>query len=200
MILRALALACLLLPGTLSAQAGAAASYAGIGTQIDATTGIAVVVAVSPDGPAGMAGVRAGDQIVAIDGKPTTSWTQQAVVNALRGPSASAVTVTFERAGTGSQTLTLTRAEIRTRPTSWISARRAVWYYLANAARDMRGFESRAPMQYLLVSPRAIAFIDSGVVKGPWAANGRTGPFSSLRIFRYATMAPRADEIGRAHV
>lgn len=193
MILRSLAVACLLLPGTLTAQAGTAASYGGIGVQIDATTGVPVVVAVSPDGPAGEAGIQRGDQIVAIDGKPTTGWTQQAVTDAVRGPSGSTVTVTVDRTGADSRSLTLIRAEIRTRPTSWINARRAVWYYLSNAARDLRGFESRLPLRYLLVSQRAIAFIDSGVVKGPWAANGRTGPFSSLRIFRYPTMAPRAN-------
>lgn len=193
MSFRSLAVACLLLPGALSAQAAAAASYGGIGVQIDATTGVPVVVAVSPDGPAGEAGIQAGDQIVAIDGKPTTGWTQQAVADAVRGPSGSTVTLTVDRTGNDPRTLTLARAVIRTRPVSWINARRAVWYYLTNAARDMRGFESRVPMQYLYISQRAIAFIDSGVVKGPWAANSRTGAFSSLRVFRYATMAPRAN-------
>lgn len=191
-ISRSLAVVCLLFPGTLSAQA-AAASYGGIGVQIDAATGVPVVVAVSPDGPAGEAGIQPGDQIVAIDGKPTTGWTQQQVADAVRGPIGSTVTVTVDRTGNDPRTLTLVRTVIRTRPISWINARRAVWYYLANSARDMRGFESRAPMQYLVISQRGIAFMDSGVVKGPWAANRRTGSFSALRLFRYATMAPRAN-------
>lgn len=190
--MRLLAAAFLLLPAVLGAQS-ATSTYGGIGVQIDASTGVPVVVAVSPDGPAAQAGISAGDQIVAIDGKATAGWTQQAVADAVRGPNASTITVTVDRTGSSPRTLTLTRAEIRTRPVSWINARRAVWYYLMNAARDMRGMESRAPMQYLVVSQRAIAFIDSGVVKGPWAANGRTTTFSALRIFRYATMAPRAD-------
>lgn len=192
-VIRALAAACLLLPCTIAAQSAASPAYGGIGVQIDASTGVPVVVAVSPDGPAAQAGISAGDQIVAIDGRPTSGWTQQAVADAIRGPSASTFTVTVDRTGTSPRTVTLTRAEIRTRPVSWINARRAVWYYLNSAARDMRGMESRAPMRYLLVSPRAVAFIDSGIVKGPWAANGKTTVFSVLRIFRYETIAPRVD-------
>lgn len=192
MNIRVVSAAFLLLPAVLGAQS-TASTYGGIGVQIDASTGVPVVVAVSPDGPAAQAGITAGDQIMAIDGKATTGWTQQAVADAVRGPNASTVTITVDRTGSSPRTVTLTRAEIRTRPVSWINARRVVWYYLYNAGRDMRGMESRAPMQYLLLSPRAVAFIDSGTVKGPWAANRKTTVFSALRIFRYETMAPRAD-------
>lgn len=192
MKIRSTVIALLLLPSALIAQSPGGTTYGGIGVQIDTSAGVPFVIAVSPEGPAGTVGINPGDQIVAIDGNPTSGMTMQAVLSAVRGPTGSTVTVTVDRTGGNPRSVTLTRAEIRTRPVSWINARRAVWYDLVTAARDMRGMESRAPMQYLAIGQRAVAFIDSGVVKAGWAANQKTTTFSWLRIFRFETIAPRA--------
>ncbi|HYM81121.1 MAG TPA: S41 family peptidase [Candidatus Limnocylindria bacterium] len=74
--------------------------YSGIGIQFDLQEGAIVVISPLEGTPAHRLGIRAGDRIVQIEGKPlASSITNDDVFKMLRGPSGSVVRVTIEREG-----------------------------------------------------------------------------------------------------
>jgi len=94
-------------------------NYGGLGIQIDVRAGWITVVAPLPDTPAERAGIETGDQIVAIDGKPTEGWNNDQAVRTLRGAAGSDVTLTVRRVGYADPLeFKLTRAQIHVRSVS----------------------------------------------------------------------------------
>ena len=87
--------------------------YAGVGIEIDVREGWITVVRPLPDSPAEAAGIRTGDRVVEIEGKPTFRWTLEEARKALRGEPATSVALSVERFGTnGKIPFTLTRRRI----------------------------------------------------------------------------------------
>jgi carboxyl-terminal processing protease len=74
-------------------------SFTGIGTEITIRKDVLTVVSPIEDTPAYKAGVKAGDQIIRIDGKSTKDITIQEAVSKLRGPRDTKVTITIMREG-----------------------------------------------------------------------------------------------------
>ncbi|MEK7060417.1 MAG: S41 family peptidase [Patescibacteria group bacterium] len=74
-------------------------SFAGVGMEIDVKDGILTVVAPLRGTPAEAAGVKAGDQIVTIDGKSTDGISVDKAVSKIRGPAGTAVEFTIIRDG-----------------------------------------------------------------------------------------------------
>ena len=72
-------------------------SFGGIGIEITIKKDILTVVSPIEDTPAFNAGIKAGDQIVRIDGKPTKDITIVEAVNKLRGPKDTKVSLTIVR-------------------------------------------------------------------------------------------------------
>ncbi len=90
----------------------------GLELTLDDDAGELVVITPLPDMPAYKAGVRAGDRIVAIDGRPTRELTRrkglETVVELLRGKAGDAVTVTIKRSGSDAlQEIAIVRAPIQ---------------------------------------------------------------------------------------
>src|SRR6185312_3963651 len=81
-------------------QRAARDGFGGIGATLETTSDDFRITALTPQGPAERAGIRVGDQIVAIDGAPTTGRRATEIIHQLRGPMASTVTLTVVRAGT----------------------------------------------------------------------------------------------------
>ncbi len=73
--------------------------YYGIGATIGARNGKVYILAPFEDTPAHRAGLRYGDQIVAINGESTEGWPSIQVSERLRGPRGTAVEVQILRAG-----------------------------------------------------------------------------------------------------
>ena len=98
-------------PVTLVLPAGrnAPQSFPGVGMQIGPGFSVARVF---EGGPADRAGVRRGDAIVAVDGKPVAGRSLTDVVGWIRGEVGTAVALTLGRSGQVI-TLTATRAEVR---------------------------------------------------------------------------------------
>src|SRR5262245_52811380 len=94
--------------------------YDGIGAEVNMRDGHPVVVAPMEGSPAERAGLRAGDGIVAVDGQDATLLSLSQLVEKVRGPRGSTVTLTVVRAGdpTGVD-LAITRDEIKVSPVSW---------------------------------------------------------------------------------
>ncbi|MFI5268305.1 MAG: S41 family peptidase, partial [Chloroflexota bacterium] len=72
--------------------------FGGIGVLMKNIPGHPTVLRVL-DGPARSSGLKPGDEIVAIDGKPTRGQTFEQVRNTIRGPQGSSVKITVKRPG-----------------------------------------------------------------------------------------------------
>ena len=84
--------------------------YFGIGSQIGTRHRVTFVLEPFKDSPASRAGLRYGDQIVAVNGLDTSAWTSDRVRNLLLGPRGTQVTVTVKRLGVAEPiTRTITR-------------------------------------------------------------------------------------------
>ncbi|HEX2191511.1 MAG TPA: S41 family peptidase [Longimicrobiaceae bacterium] len=87
--------------------------YAGIGAQIVERDGWVTVLAPLPGTPAERAGLRAGDRMVEIAGRPTKGWTSDQAVKVLRGPRGEPVNIKIVRIGIEEPIpFTITREEI----------------------------------------------------------------------------------------
>lgn len=89
-------------------------SFGGIGIEITLTKDVLTVVSPIEDTPAFHAGIKAGDQIIKIDGKSTKDITITEAVKKLRGPRDTKVTITIMREGLSKpKDFTLTRSIIK---------------------------------------------------------------------------------------
>ena len=95
--------------------------YVGIGVRIDtAEDGLPLIIGVFPDSPAEKAGLAVGDEIVAVDGKPTTGHTIDDVVTWVRGEAGSSVVVTVRPGAKGKEReVSMIRAAVAVDPVSW---------------------------------------------------------------------------------
>jgi len=73
--------------------------FEGIGIEIGQKKGILTIIAPLEGTPAKKAGLKAGDQILKIDAKPTLEMTVEDAVNLIRGPKGTSVTLTILRSG-----------------------------------------------------------------------------------------------------
>jgi carboxyl-terminal processing protease len=86
---------------------------AGIGAEVQMKGGEVVVVAPMDGSPAKKAGLRSGDVIVKVDGKPVAGLGLLQVVDWIRGPVGTTLTLTVRDPGTDeTRKLSLTRAEV----------------------------------------------------------------------------------------
>ena len=74
-----------------------AGSFEGVGMEIGLRDGIVTVVSPIKDSPAFRAGVKAGDKILKIDGKPTTDFSVEQAVKLIKGPKGTKVTLNLFR-------------------------------------------------------------------------------------------------------
>jgi carboxyl-terminal processing protease len=73
--------------------------FGGVGMTVKDNAGAFRVASITPGGPAELGGVRLDDQIVAIDGEPTSGLAKIDVVRRLRGPIPSTVEISVLRPG-----------------------------------------------------------------------------------------------------
>jgi len=74
-------------------------SFAGVGMEIGVKDGVLTVIAPLKDTPASAAGIKAGDQIVTVDGKSTNGLAVDEAVSKIRGPVGTTVNLTIIRDG-----------------------------------------------------------------------------------------------------
>jgi carboxyl-terminal processing protease len=87
--------------------------YGGIGVQIGKRGDWITVILPLPNTPGERAGLRAGDQIVEVDGESARGWTEDVAVSRLRGPKGESVRIRVARPGVGeTQEHVIVREEI----------------------------------------------------------------------------------------
>ncbi|MGA7670842.1 MAG: S41 family peptidase [Nitrolancea sp.] len=92
----------------------------GIGAEITTRNGQPTIVAPIPDTPAQKAGILPGDVILKVDGKDVSNMTLDEVVNLVRGPAGTKVTLTVLHPGASAQTdITIVRAKITVPSVTW---------------------------------------------------------------------------------
>ena len=95
-------------------------TFVGIGVQVNADDkGVVTVSSVIPGTPAEEAGLKRGDQILVVDGKPTQGETLDESVSRVRGPEGENVTLTIGRAGVPNFDVTVTRKKFDLPLISW---------------------------------------------------------------------------------
>lgn len=90
---------------------GGAGDYVGVGVWLRSDDGRVIVAQVTPGSPAARAGLRAADEVRAVDGRTTKGLAAPIAAAALRGPVGSVVTVLYRR-GASVRTVTLQRASV----------------------------------------------------------------------------------------
>tara|TARA_R110002110_G_scaffold284986_2_gene499157 strand:- start:10815 stop:12386 length:1572 start_codon:yes stop_codon:yes gene_type:complete len=87
--------------------------FGGIGITIAKEDTDALILSVTEGGPAAMAGMRAQDRITHIEGEAIAAWTQRRLIESLRGPINSNVSVTIARVGVAAPiAIALTRQHV----------------------------------------------------------------------------------------
>jgi carboxyl-terminal processing protease len=96
----------------LTSQTSGELSGVGLRLEIDEKTKILTVVEPIENSPASKAGIQTGDQLLAINGKPTYGMTVEAASNQIRGDAGTKVKLRMMRKGGQELNLVLTRAKI----------------------------------------------------------------------------------------
>jgi carboxyl-terminal processing protease len=95
-------------------QGETAGKFAGVGVEVDFRNDYVTIIAPIEGSPAARAGIKSGDQIVAIDGKPMRGERIDKLVTMMRGPTGTKVAMTVRRAGIPDAIIfELVREEIR---------------------------------------------------------------------------------------
>ena len=130
----------------------AAAQYAGVGLRVDLRDGWPTVTAPIQGSPGERSGIKAGDRITEIDGKPAKGWSVEETTRALRGDTGSTVVVSVERAGFSEPIVhRLTRGEIYRRAISRaLMMPGGAGYVDVNIFNDSTELELRAAVDSLL--------------------------------------------------
>lgn len=115
----------------------------GIGVQVDTVQEQIVITDVTAGGPAGRAGLRAGDALIELDGRPVSGSTPDQVMDRLRGATGTSVAVFVRRGDGGLSRLLLVRETVRENPTRWKMLERHVGYlrlleFSTGSSRDFR--------------------------------------------------------------
>jgi carboxyl-terminal processing protease len=87
-------------------------SFVGLGVELKAQGGSLVIVRVIGGSPAEQAGVRAGDRIIAIDGRQTSQYTTDQAANQLQGPEGSICNLVVAAPGEANRQLSVRRQRV----------------------------------------------------------------------------------------
>jgi carboxyl-terminal processing protease len=95
-------------------------SIVGIGALMNTADGEPIIQSVIPGGPADRAGLRSGDRVLAVDGKPTDGQDIDAVVKTIRGDAGTTVKLSILHAGDTNPTdYSIVREKVTVPAVSW---------------------------------------------------------------------------------
>ncbi len=100
-------------------QESLSGAFEGIGIYVGQRNGALLILALIEGSPAASAGLRAGDQIRAVDGVAVDGWSVDDLVARVRGPSGTTVTLEVSRRESDRLQFTITRAKITAPSVTW---------------------------------------------------------------------------------
>ena len=101
-------------------RAAISGKFSGIGATLGMENGLPIIISPFDGSPADQAGVNAGDIIIEVDGQDVTAWSLREIVEIVRGPTGSEVTLTLLREGEEtSLEIPIIRGEINVPTTTW---------------------------------------------------------------------------------
>lgn len=107
---------------------GLAGRFEGIGAQLGMKGNQIIVIAPLDGSPAEKAGIKPGDAIIKVEGKPTAGWTLNQAVEKIRGPKGTNVTLTIvKKADNKTTDVTIVRDTIHVKSlTGWVKPIREI--------------------------------------------------------------------------
>lgn len=87
-------------------------NFVGLGVELKANDGALLIVKTFTGGPADRAGIRAGDRIIAVEGRATSELSTDQAANMLQGVEGSVVDVTVETPGVAPRRLRVRREQV----------------------------------------------------------------------------------------
>jgi len=135
--------------------------FEGVGMEIGIRKGQLQVIAPLEGTPAQRAGLRAGDKILEIDGKPTVDMTIEEAVNLIRGPRGSEVTLTiFREEWEKTKEIKITRAVIEIPSLKWELKNDDIAYIKIYQFSEKANFDFRVAAIEILASPAKKIILD----------------------------------------
>ncbi len=122
--------------------------FGGVGIEIMIIKDVLTIVSPIEDTPAFQAGLKPGDQILKIDGKPTKDITIMEAVKQLRGPKDTKVTITILRENMNKpKDVTLTRAIIQVKSVKYKKMEDNIGYIRVAAFQERTAYEIRKALK-----------------------------------------------------
>lgn len=160
-----------------------AGSFSGIGAELGMKKDIITIVAPLPESPAEKAGIKAGDQILAVDGKDTFGWTLDEAVNKIRGTKGTAVKLLILSNGSSApKEISIIRDTIVIKSVKWEMKNNAAYIKVSNFNEDTAGLFDKAISELVNKNPSAFiidlrndpgGFLDTAVrLASEWIPKG----------------------------
>jgi len=154
-------------------------AFDGIGAELGIKNKQLTIIAPLPDTPAERAGLRAGDKILAIDGRETTNMSLDYAVSIIRGPKGTEVTLTIWREGWEKpQDIKITRAKIEIASVKWGMKDEIAYIEINHFNEDTSRRFNQAVVELLTKNPKGLildlrnnpgGFLDTAVeIGGEW--------------------------------
>jgi carboxyl-terminal processing protease len=125
--------------------------YSGIGAWVSTEGEFLTITEPMKGSPADAAGIKAGDQILAVDGESMTGVLPEVARQKVLGPAGSKVVLTIQREGVNQPfDVTVTRAQISIPSTDYRMLDNTIAYIRLSAFSDTTGDELHAALQQLL--------------------------------------------------
>jgi len=133
-------------------------TFEGIGAEIGIKGNMLTVIAPLTDMPAQKAGLRSGDQIIAINGEGTSGISLDGAVNQIRGPKGTEVTLTIWRDSFDEPTdFTITRGKIIVKSVKWeINNDDIMVIEISHFNSDTEGLFDRAVRETIKENPKGV--------------------------------------------
>ncbi|KKR49287.1 MAG: Carboxyl-terminal protease [Candidatus Magasanikbacteria bacterium GW2011_GWC2_40_17] len=161
-----------------------AGSFSGIGAELGMKKEVITIVAPLSESPAEKAGIKAGDKVLAVDGKDTYGWTLDEAVNKIRGKKGTPVKLLILRNNESApREISIIRDTIVIKSVKWEMKNNAAYIQISNFNEDTAGLFDKAVTELISKNPSAFiidlrndpgGFLDTAVrLASEWIPKGK---------------------------